>query len=323
MFCTNCGNNLPDGTKFCTKCGAPIVKSETVTEPMPAPATPPAVEQTMPVTEQPTPVAEQPIPTSPIDDSAQYAPDNKSDFSQVTSDTLDLNTINAGRDNVKKYQYVKEYAPKGIKNTNVARIVVSIVCVLALLFSLAYSFCIDIIDIPLVSWAVSSTGTGYELETMLVELENMGEALEEERDSISDSDKTEFEAMYGIDADTYIDDSIDVAKSPSLFNFTKFLTRYKIFLIKENSISSSDADIFLTAIYVLIALFAIGFIFAMFGVIFKKQGLIITGHILSVLYAIIFGGPIPAVLILASFLTLSILISKINKSYNAFKRGLV
>ena len=24
MFCTNCGNQMPDGSKFCTKCGAPM-----------------------------------------------------------------------------------------------------------------------------------------------------------------------------------------------------------------------------------------------------------------------------------------------------------
>ena len=24
MFCTNCGNQMLDGSKFCTKCGAPM-----------------------------------------------------------------------------------------------------------------------------------------------------------------------------------------------------------------------------------------------------------------------------------------------------------
>ena len=33
MFCSNCGNNLPDGTKFCTKCGSKFTEASNVAAP--------------------------------------------------------------------------------------------------------------------------------------------------------------------------------------------------------------------------------------------------------------------------------------------------
>ena len=38
MFCTACGQKLPDGAKFCTKCGAPVAKIEPRVAPDAAPA---------------------------------------------------------------------------------------------------------------------------------------------------------------------------------------------------------------------------------------------------------------------------------------------
>lgn len=82
MFCSQCGNQLPDGAAFCNKCGAkqemPVVSevpAETVaTAEAPTPAEAPApaetpVETTTPVSqpEETTPASEaQPIPEAPI-----------------------------------------------------------------------------------------------------------------------------------------------------------------------------------------------------------------------------------------------------------------
>ena len=46
-FCKNCGNELPDGAKFCTSCGAPAQENETV-------AATPVVNETV-YTETPAP----------------------------------------------------------------------------------------------------------------------------------------------------------------------------------------------------------------------------------------------------------------------------
>lgn len=35
MFCLNCGEQLPDGTQFCTKCGAPVRSQPQPTSPNP------------------------------------------------------------------------------------------------------------------------------------------------------------------------------------------------------------------------------------------------------------------------------------------------
>ncbi len=57
-FCSNCGNKIPDGAKFCMSCGTPVVI-------MPAPAAPAAPVAAEPVVTQPEPVAvpePEPIP---------------------------------------------------------------------------------------------------------------------------------------------------------------------------------------------------------------------------------------------------------------------
>ena len=66
MFCTNCGAQVPDGSKFCTHCGSPIAAAPA---PAPAPVPPaPAPEPVVPsVPEPPAPVppasAPEPAPT--------------------------------------------------------------------------------------------------------------------------------------------------------------------------------------------------------------------------------------------------------------------
>ena len=62
MFCTNCGAQVPDGSKFCTSCGSPIAAA-----PAPAPApVPPAPVSEPVVTPAPEPApASEPIPAPP------------------------------------------------------------------------------------------------------------------------------------------------------------------------------------------------------------------------------------------------------------------
>ena len=52
MFCQNCGNQLPDGAKFCTRCGAPVASAQP-----PAPQPAPVPPQPAPPVPAPQPVA--------------------------------------------------------------------------------------------------------------------------------------------------------------------------------------------------------------------------------------------------------------------------
>lgn len=63
MFCTNCGNNIPDGSKFCTYCGAMVEAAPVKPEPQPI------VEAQF----QPEPVAE-PQPTAQFQPEAPVEP---------------------------------------------------------------------------------------------------------------------------------------------------------------------------------------------------------------------------------------------------------
>lgn len=83
MFCTNCGAQVPDGSKFCTHCGSPIAAAPA---PAPAPVPPaPAPEPVVPPVPEPAPVPEPvaapvpeptaaPVPT-PVDEAPQAAPE--------------------------------------------------------------------------------------------------------------------------------------------------------------------------------------------------------------------------------------------------------
>ena len=56
MFCTNCGAQVPDGSKFCTHCGSPIAAAPA---PAPAPVPPaPTPEPVVPSVPEPAPVPE-------------------------------------------------------------------------------------------------------------------------------------------------------------------------------------------------------------------------------------------------------------------------
>lgn len=75
MFCTNCGAQVPDGSKFCTHCGSPIAAAPA---PVPAPVPPaPAPEPVVPSAPEPAPVPEPvvtPVPESPVPESPAPEP---------------------------------------------------------------------------------------------------------------------------------------------------------------------------------------------------------------------------------------------------------
>lgn len=66
MFCTNCGAQVPDGSKFCTSCGSPIAAAPApAPAPVPSAPEPPAPEPV--VTPAPAP---EPIPAPPMPEQA-------------------------------------------------------------------------------------------------------------------------------------------------------------------------------------------------------------------------------------------------------------
>lgn len=79
MFCEQCGNEIPENSKFCSSCGAkvePVEPIEPVVEPEPAPEPAPEPEQAVKAT--PPPKAEQappppPPPIQPASSSSSYS----------------------------------------------------------------------------------------------------------------------------------------------------------------------------------------------------------------------------------------------------------
>ena len=60
MFCTNCGAQVPDGSKFCTRCGSPIAAAP-ASAPTPVPPAP-APEPVVPSVPTPEPIPAPPTP---------------------------------------------------------------------------------------------------------------------------------------------------------------------------------------------------------------------------------------------------------------------
>ncbi len=83
MFCTNCGNNIPDGSKFCTFCGAVVEVAPIQPESQPtaeAQFQPEPVAQPQPAVQfQPEPVIQQPVVTANSDQGMNF------DFSTNTA----------------------------------------------------------------------------------------------------------------------------------------------------------------------------------------------------------------------------------------------
>ncbi len=68
MFCTTCGNNIPEGSKFCTNCGTAVAVAPVQTEPQFE-----AQFQPEPVAQpQPDPVVQQPVVTANSDQGMNF-----------------------------------------------------------------------------------------------------------------------------------------------------------------------------------------------------------------------------------------------------------
>lgn len=59
-FCTKCGNQVPDGVKFCTLCGAPIQQPAVEQQPVQSPPVQSSPVQSSPVEPPPTVIPSQP-----------------------------------------------------------------------------------------------------------------------------------------------------------------------------------------------------------------------------------------------------------------------
>ena len=79
MFCTACGQKLPDGAKFCTKCGAPVAKIEPRVAPDAAPARDAGAQEAA-LSQETEPVqkvapAQEAVPAQAAPDASQQAAD--------------------------------------------------------------------------------------------------------------------------------------------------------------------------------------------------------------------------------------------------------
>lgn len=218
-------------------------------------------------------------------------------------------------------KYIKDCTDERVKKLAFAQLVVSVICVLALLFSLFYTLSISILNIPLTKIAIKSANEaspddiGVDYEAVFEELAISVEQFEETTNSADKSEIENFETVAGESLDVFVKDCKAFAKTPSVFNLFKIAAKYKALLVEQGEVPQSSITVIVLAFWVIIILFLIGFIIAILGIWLKKQALVIIGHILSLIFAIIFGGVLPSILIFITFVVLSILLWLINKEF--------
>lgn len=76
-FCTNCGNQLGEADKFCSKCGTPVKKIEAPAVTPAAPAAPTAQPTEIPVAQPTAPVVSSPVNTVNVSDVKTFVKNNK------------------------------------------------------------------------------------------------------------------------------------------------------------------------------------------------------------------------------------------------------
>ncbi len=328
MFCNKCGKQLSEGVRFCPACGNTVESAnhnaaQAVTEPEYGETTVLNADPFTSVIAEPAAPVNEPIAPAQVYNAPPVVPIYNEPIAQTAPSFNPSAPITDANASISKCKYIKAHAPQNIKTLNLIRIILSVVCMLALVFNIFTSLTESILDIPVVDAAleVSEEMIGEDIEDGLDEALDGLEAEVEKLEDYSDSEINDFEDEFDIDIDDFIDDSNKLIKTPSIINLRSYFSEYREIDEEGDTINNllSALDI---AMYVFIGIFAFGFLFALFGVIFGNQGLVITGHVLGLLYAIIFAGIIPAALTFVTFLALSIIIGFVNGSYKRFKKGI-
>ncbi len=138
MFCTNCGNKMPDGAAFCTQCGTKIKTKEAVqaAAPVQQQAAAPVQQQSAPVQQQaaapvqqaaaPVQQAQNPYAPQPINTQvkSEASPSATSNVSPYASNAVDTNVNNAYTaptvNSVSEYANKPSYANSPVQAANTA-----------------------------------------------------------------------------------------------------------------------------------------------------------------------------------------------------------
>lgn len=292
MFCPKCGANLPDEATFCSSCGSQMQKQE---------AQPEFNQQNQ---------FEQPYQYDPA---YQQPP---------------MMHLSAKARGMKKKEFLATEASETARNMSKFSIIAFIVAAVLVISSVVVANNTAFYKLPIISTLV-----GMENEDALDEIEEEldadSEIFDDARDALDEfSDELDDDEVA--DIENFIDKAEAMAENPSLASITAAINQ----LDKISSIDIDgeledriDFDSFnsldevvnvlngmMTATYIFAAIVVLLALLAYFK---KSTGLAVTAAIIAAPFTLAFSGAVWYVLILASFVAMAVMFSKINKEYKA------
>ncbi len=353
-FCNKCGTpvaaapavNSPEDFERTVS----ILDDEPIPAQVPAYSAPepqPAYQAPQPVA-QPTYQAPQPV-AQPTYQAPQYqAPAGAAPYASVSNEPKE-----------KKSKFIRNIAPKEVKSKAVVGTVLSVILALLLVCNIAMTLMLPVYNIPFVSLALSAEGTDVDAQQLDEEIDELLEEYEDEKEEMEQSiedarddgmPKKEIKAAEELVelTDEMVDNFADFGKNPSLMNL---YTLYNNVLRLEDEIVDSDGydliekydpdgmvdleesiddfddgledvrDVMFILFAAVIGMWAFGFLFALFGIIFRQTALIVAGSIFSFFYAIALSNVFTALLTLVLGIVLAVFTAKVNSAYKQYKRS--
>lgn len=317
MFCPQCGNQLPDGSAFCSNCGSQLTQQTPVEQPIPQ------YEQPVPQYEQPAPRYEQPIPQYEIpryEQPAQYQPQPQNNYPQPTIDPEAMS----------KGEFIKQCGDKKVKNTSLAVTLTMVLSLALIVVSIFSMLTMSLFRIPVIHNGLQLIndmgGEVINVDELEVELQNIirrtrSEVMLYGGAMTADEKKSFNELMDAFDK---------FAQNPSLLagrtcmaeleELSKSLTSWGYALDTTGNGTFAAAGKGLEVIMgVLIGCFFLPLLFTLLGGLRKSTGLTVAALIFTVIAQLTWSGWIWAVVTGAALLVQCILCRSITKAQMAYR----
>lgn len=243
---------------------------------------------------------------------------------------------------VKKLKYLKTLASKKVKTLNIVSWIVCLVCIALLSVGMIQSYTQPFYQIAIIQTLVPEEAAEFkdswsqmqddfkeatqELEKVEKEYEALKEKYADNKEVLAQMEK---EFSENIDMAEYnkmqsmFEKGTVFFENPSIQNTQQLLNHVEEdFLIELLGESYADLPQMINiAVYGIFAFFTFIILLTVLITIFKKTVLTVFVQFLAVIFAFIFAGPIPTIIIAITYIVLAVFFRITNKEYKAYRKS--